>query len=1177
MIMNRRKSLTFFTIAVMALVLAVMVFSLPFNYSVYASVTDFETFDSAFSAMMKKYNNESVVSASSVSEESVNSKGYCDTRLIVNSNSKINTMGAEMWCGVNDTFILQYTDSTIAAKAYEYYQKQNLNVYYDLVVSVNDYEVEEVHTDGIFDASSNSTSYNSWGWGSANDYMGVNTYISSLNAYSGSYNDIVVAVLDTGINTSHTLFSDRIKVVDTYYQGYQSTRSYEDDNGHGTHVSGTIAEITAGYNVKIMPFKVLDSSGNGTSTYIIRALNYLITAKENSSLDNLKVVNMSLGITSSSVPEGSASAYATNISGCINTLYSDGVLSVVSAGNENANTYNIQPANVANAITVSALSVDGAAENRTYTNEKANIKGTKLLKATYSNYGDAVDFAAPGTWILSAYIGGSSASAYLSGTSMAAPHVAACVALYYVHPSHTSDDVGDFVVELEKNANKNCLVSSGAYALNGDPNNKFYGYGCLNIADLGIDIVGNVSFSDTTKLHYSNFSVTISYSEAIASGETLKIYYTFDEKLDESSSLDISQMFEYTTAISITKSRKITAVAYVYNSSNNVVRRSYQKSFTYYLNDMDIEYNYDFSGGVITSYKGVDPDLTKLVVPQKIGGVTVTTIGTGAFAPTCYVEELTLPSTITKINDKAFYQQYKTNTNLKNVTFTGSEIAIGAHAFRACSNLKYFEIDNITSLGDYALYGTKIESIELFKTKTIGTYAFRQSKITKIYFGKYLTEIGDHGDNRTFSMNGGTVYGYNDLAESFANSHDANYHNMEFEIVRNLPNKKYVDLSSENSVSYTVEVNGANVSVLSVLGDLYSKTTVLKDATESVGEKNVFNVSVDFSGLSNAQKIAFTSGTVKIRFKDIYSDSIDTASSQLINAYGKNSYSVDDVFGSKFNYSIVYVNGEIIDNTYKFYENITYTIKIDAPDGCVVKNITISGNSVKINEEEDVTIHASDFHDGEYDGISYDAEESGEFELTFMCDYGTVYVDGTKIIGSKQANRDDTITFTIENEIGYRVVRVNVNSTILLAVDGVYTISNIRTNKFVDIIFEPAYYSVDISYVASCASYIGDFSKIAYGTKNLEITLTTVNGYVIDFVTVDGKTVEVKNGTFVIDEVKDDVDVVVSFRQTKSIFSGENSTILYYFIVFAVLFVIFILGRVALHLLRKHQAKQEQK
>ena len=339
---------------------------------------------------------------------------------------------------------------------------------------------------------------------------------------------------------------------------------------------------------------------------------------------------------------------------------------------------------------------------------------------------------------------------------------------------------------------------------------------------------------------------------------------------------------------------------------------------------------------------------------------------------------------------------------------------------------------------------------------------------------------------------------------------------------------------------------------------------VTKDKDASSGGKNVFNVTV--SNLTSAN----SDGTFKIRFKDMYNETLETVSSQIVNVAGRTAYSVSDIFGSKFQYLVVYVNGEIIDSDFKFYDGITYTIKIEAQDGCYVRDITISGAEVDVNEEKEVTINSAT-------EIEYNAAESNDFHINFNCLNGKIKIGG-EICSYTEVARGEPITFIVENDIGFKVVRVNVNGSILLPnSDGSYTISNIRTDKVVDVIFEQAYYAVDISYVNSCASYVGsDLSKIAYGTKNLTITLSANTGYAIDFVTIDGKVVEVKNGSFTIDEVTDDVDVVVSFRQTKSIFSSDNSTILYYFIVFAVLFVIFILGRIALHFIRKHQAELEQ-
>lgn len=92
------------------------------------------------------------------------------------------------------------------------------------------------------------------------------------------------------------------------------------------------------------------------------------------------------------------------------SAYTSGVLSVVASGNEGVSASTRSPASAPNAITVGAINSNWAED-------------------TYSNYGTVVDILAPGTSVLSSYIGSNSATASLTGTSMATPHVAG-LALY---------------------------------------------------------------------------------------------------------------------------------------------------------------------------------------------------------------------------------------------------------------------------------------------------------------------------------------------------------------------------------------------------------------------------------------------------------------------------------------------------------------------------------------------------------------------------------------------------------------------------------------------------------------------------------------------------------------------------------------------------------------------------
>jgi len=214
--------------------------------------------------------------------------------------------------------------------------------------------------------------------------------------YAADGTGATVFVIDTGINTSHVEFTGRINTNLAAYaidDGY----GYEDCNGHGTHVSGTIAGSVLGVAKKatLVPLRVLDCEGTGPSEGTIAALDYVVQVHPPKS-----VVNMSLG--------GAASP-ATDTA--VRNVVGAGVTVVVAAGNENQDACNVSPAREPTAITVGASTKTDA-------------------RASFSNYGSCVDLFAPGFDIRSAWINGSSAINTISGTSMASPHVAGAAALY---------------------------------------------------------------------------------------------------------------------------------------------------------------------------------------------------------------------------------------------------------------------------------------------------------------------------------------------------------------------------------------------------------------------------------------------------------------------------------------------------------------------------------------------------------------------------------------------------------------------------------------------------------------------------------------------------------------------------------------------------------------------------
>jgi subtilisin len=207
-------------------------------------------------------------------------------------------------------------------------------------------------------------------------------------------------IIDSGIDFTHPDLNTDSARSRSFVTGVSSAR---DENGHGTHVAGiigaknnTIGVLGVASGATLVALKVFDKDGEGTLSSIIQALSYV-----NNNAKAGDVVNMSLG-------EDQGSAI---LDQQVQNTAAKGIYIAIAAGNDNKPAVQFSPgrANGPNIYTVSA------------TDSLDNF-------ASFSNYGnDVVDFAAPGVRILSTYK--NSRYAYMSGTSMAAPHVAGLLLL----------------------------------------------------------------------------------------------------------------------------------------------------------------------------------------------------------------------------------------------------------------------------------------------------------------------------------------------------------------------------------------------------------------------------------------------------------------------------------------------------------------------------------------------------------------------------------------------------------------------------------------------------------------------------------------------------------------------------------------------------------------------------
>jgi subtilisin family serine protease len=254
--------------------------------------------------------------------------------------------------------------------------------------------------------------------------------LNAIYTFNRTGAGVFAYVIDTGILTSHSQFGGRAANVFDAFGG-----NGQDCNGHGTHVSGTIGGSTYGVakSVNLRGVRVLNCSGSGTNSGVIAGVDFVRTNHSNPA-----VANMSLG-------GGASSALDT----AVNNLSNSGVAIAVAAGNSNANACNSSPARAANAITVGATASNDS-------------------RASFSNFGSCLDLFAPGQGILSAWIGSTTATRTISGTSMASPHVAGVAALYkQLNPSASSSTVRNAIVN---GATTNVVGNAGT----GSPNRLLY-------------------------------------------------------------------------------------------------------------------------------------------------------------------------------------------------------------------------------------------------------------------------------------------------------------------------------------------------------------------------------------------------------------------------------------------------------------------------------------------------------------------------------------------------------------------------------------------------------------------------------------------------------------------------------------------------------------------------------
>lgn len=245
--------------------------------------------------------------------------------------------------------------------------------------------------------------------------------------------DVNVAVLDTGVDTSHP----DLNVVGGH--SCAKGRGYDDNYGHGTHAAGIIGArddrtgvVGVAPGARMYGVKVLDDDANGTTRELLCGIEWVTSTRtDNNPRNDIDVANLSLG--GVGTDDGDCGRKDGDIlHQAVCRSVAAGVTYVVAAGNDHQDASKLVPAAYSEVITVSALAdSDGRPGGRGGSPSCRADEDDTL--ANFSNYGPAVDIIAPGVCIFSTMPvddRGSPGYGTLTGTSFAAPHVAGAAALY---------------------------------------------------------------------------------------------------------------------------------------------------------------------------------------------------------------------------------------------------------------------------------------------------------------------------------------------------------------------------------------------------------------------------------------------------------------------------------------------------------------------------------------------------------------------------------------------------------------------------------------------------------------------------------------------------------------------------------------------------------------------------
>lgn len=658
---------------------------------------EIQAFAEELSLVTQKYDNPSVSSAASASAVTLYSA--CDSqgtgssyapysyedfqtaRLIVYSDKDFDEYGAVAHIsGYENMHVLQYTDREAAIWAYTQYKAapEIESVEPDRIVTLNDAsfaaeaetavleKTEEPQPMPLSDDFYDIPYTKSWGYEFIQTRDAFN-YVLQHKALE-DLPEIVVGIIDSRVSEpADPCFEGRLIKSYDFLPGNNSMGT------HGNMVAGVILENTLP-NVKIISYRTFDGSGT-TMTSINRL------GEEQAKLDGVDIINSSYGYY---IPESSSNSLTT-------FSYEEDPIWIASAGNDRT-TEKQYPAAYPETIAVASVGQSG-------------------YISYFSNRGDWVDIAAPGGSIDVLYPPNIGEYCWFNGTSCSAPFVVSvCAMIMTQFPTFSNEKVKE--VLLNSATEESITETHGLRVANSFEGVTYY--------DPDARQTAMPEFSLQERPAPGEVYTEKQYLELSCSDEGAEIYYTLDETEPSRTNGTL-----YTEPIELSKFTSVWAVAYTDNYFRSSVSKrrfaiilplsSYPNENGWHIRD----------NGMIWGYSGPDTDLT---VPQTVFGIPVKGIESNAFEDYSHITSITMPESVTVIEDRAFFNcEYLSSVTAPGVT------TVGEYAFCNCHRLDKVSMPKALNLSKASFRGTGLlEGFPFEKLETLPQDVFAHSNIVSV-------------------------------------------------------------------------------------------------------------------------------------------------------------------------------------------------------------------------------------------------------------------------------------------------------------------------------------------------------------------------------------------------------------------------------------------------------------